>query len=186
MSSSFGGSGRQAFPKRNPGDDGIRSSLRADVDLPIPFVPAWNLTTHSILNDAESCRDMMINLATYAIRDQQIWLSAHQALQRSWFELGCGSLSQIDILQRYEALNEDYGELRNKLSNDHKALQLVHLDCVGKEADLIERLVAVEKEKDDFIDMSREREGRIKKLEADLASKTYSLTEAECTANTLK
>ncbi|GJV97444.1 hypothetical protein Tco_1549021 [Tanacetum coccineum] len=90
MSSSFGGSGRQAFPQRNPGGDGIGSflpfsSLRANVGLPIPFVLAWNLTTHSILNDAESCQDMMINLATPAIRDQQNWLSDYQALQRLWF-----------------------------------------------------------------------------------------------------
>ncbi|GKD91573.1 hypothetical protein Tco_1367080 [Tanacetum coccineum] len=31
------------------------SSLRGDGDLLVPFVLAWNLTTDSILNDAESC-----------------------------------------------------------------------------------------------------------------------------------
>ncbi|GKF71886.1 hypothetical protein Tco_0208000, partial [Tanacetum coccineum] len=45
------------------------------------------------------------------VRDQQNRLSDYQALQRSWFELDRGALAQIDILQRYEALNEDYGEL---------------------------------------------------------------------------
>ncbi|GJX42741.1 hypothetical protein Tco_0257731 [Tanacetum coccineum] len=57
-------------------------SLRADVAPPAPFVLAWNLTTHSILNDAESCRDMMINLATPAVQDQQSRLSNYQALQQ--------------------------------------------------------------------------------------------------------
>ncbi|GJV21676.1 hypothetical protein Tco_1370696 [Tanacetum coccineum] len=84
VSSSSGGSHRQAFPRRNPGGDGIGSSLRGDMGLHVPFVSACNLTTHFILNDA---------------------------LQRSWFELGRGALAQIDILLRYEALNEDYEEL---------------------------------------------------------------------------
>ncbi|GJW96350.1 hypothetical protein Tco_0178158 [Tanacetum coccineum] len=159
MSSSSGGLGRQAFPQRNPGGDGIGSSLRADVGLPIPFVPAWNLTTHSILNDAESWQDMMINLATHVVRDQQNQLSDYQALQRL---------------------------CRNKLSDNYKVLQLLHLDCVAKEADLTERLAAVKKEKDDLLDRIREREEQIKQLEVDLASKTSSLTEAEGTTNTLK
>ncbi|GJR95805.1 hypothetical protein Tco_0267979 [Tanacetum coccineum] len=67
VSSSSGGSHCQAFARRNRGGSGIGSSLWGDMDLPVPFVPAWNLTTHSILNDAESCRDMMINLATPAV-----------------------------------------------------------------------------------------------------------------------
>ncbi|GKD99621.1 hypothetical protein Tco_1387605, partial [Tanacetum coccineum] len=159
VSSSSGGSHRQAFLRRNPGGDDIGSSLWGDVGLPVPFVPARNLTTHSILNDAESCRDMMINLATSTIRDQQNRLSDYQALQRS---------------------------CQNKLSDDHNALQQVHLGCVGKEADLTEKLVAVEKERDDLLDKNQEREERIKQLEADLASKTSSLTEAEGAVSTLK
>nr|GFA05151.1 hypothetical protein [Tanacetum cinerariifolium] len=108
MISSSGGSGRQAFSQHNPGGDGIGSPLRANVGLPVPFVLAWNLTTHSILYDAESCQDKMINLATPAVRDQQ---------------------NQQEL---------------------------------------------------------REREERIKQLEADLASITYSLTKVEVTVNILK
>ncbi|GJU08938.1 hypothetical protein Tco_1125368 [Tanacetum coccineum] len=211
--SSSGSSHRQAFLRHNPGGNDIGSSLRGDVGLHVPFVPAWNLTTHSILNDAESCRDMMINLATFTVRDQQNWLSDYQALQCSWFKLGRGALAQIDILQRYKALNKDYEELyeshqfcqhisdrlteiqnqlvdtvrsQNKLSDDHNALQEVHLGCFGKEADLTKKLAAVEKERDDLLDKNQEREEQIKQLEADLASKTSSLTEAECAVSTLK
>nr|GEY89938.1 putative transcription factor interactor and regulator CCHC(Zn) family [Tanacetum cinerariifolium] len=90
---------RLAFPKRNPGGDGVGSSLRGDAVPPTLFVPAWNLTTHCILNDAESCRDMMINLATPVVRDQQSRLSDYHALQRSWFKLGRGAFAQIDLLQ---------------------------------------------------------------------------------------
>ncbi|GJS72811.1 hypothetical protein Tco_0705652 [Tanacetum coccineum] len=156
-SSSSGGSHRQAFPRRNPGGSGIGTSLRGDTDLPAPFVPAWSLTTHSILNDAESCRDMMIYLATPV----------------------------IDILRRYEALNEDYKELYES-HRSCQALQQVHLGCVGKEADLTEKLTVMEKERDDLLDKDREREERIKQLEADLASKTSSLTKAEGAVSTLK
>nr|GEV99849.1 hypothetical protein [Tanacetum cinerariifolium] len=67
VSFSSGGSHRQAFLRRNPGGDEIGSFLRGDVGLPVPFVSAWNLTTHSILNEVESFRDMMINLATPAV-----------------------------------------------------------------------------------------------------------------------
>nr|GEV06864.1 hypothetical protein [Tanacetum cinerariifolium] len=119
---------------RNPSGDDIASSIRGDVGLPVPFVPVWNLTTYFIFNDAESYRDMMINLATPAVRDQQNRLTKTQ--------------------------NQPMDDVRiqNKLSNDHKALQQVHLGCVGKEADLTEKLVAVEKETDDLLDKNRERE----------------------------
>ncbi|GJW95233.1 hypothetical protein Tco_0174905 [Tanacetum coccineum] len=116
-------------------------------------------------------------------------LSDHQSLQRAWFELGQGSLAQADLLQRYEAFNDDYDELyqahssckglsqrltdtqnslvkalrtRATLSEDHKALQQVHLDCVGKEVALSEKLAVVEKEKDDLLDKSKDQEEQIK------------------------
>ncbi|GKD91572.1 hypothetical protein Tco_1398999 [Tanacetum coccineum] len=41
---------------------------------------------------------------------------------------------------------------QNKLSDDHKALQQVHLGCVRKDVDLTEKLVAVEKERDNLLD----------------------------------
>nr|GEY23200.1 hypothetical protein [Tanacetum cinerariifolium] len=69
---------------------------------------------------------------------------------------------------------------------DGIALQQVHLGCVEKEADLTEKLVTVEKERDDLLDKDREREEKIRQLEADLASKTSSLTEAEGAVSTLK
>nr|GEY43868.1 transposase (putative), gypsy type [Tanacetum cinerariifolium] len=62
----------------------------------------------------------------------------------------------------------------------------VHLGCIKKEADLAENLIAVEKERDDLLDQNREREEQMKQLEADLASKTSSLTEAESAASILK
>ncbi|GJV26973.1 hypothetical protein Tco_1383421 [Tanacetum coccineum] len=111
------------------------------------------------------------------------------------------------------SLNDDYGELyqshrscqdvsdmlidtqnqlvdvirnRNILSDDHKILQQEHLGCVGKEATLIEKLAAVEKEKDELFDKNQEQEEQIRRLEEALASKMPSLSKAESTASVLK
>ncbi|GJR27366.1 hypothetical protein Tco_1103598 [Tanacetum coccineum] len=144
------------------------------------------------MNDDESCRDIMINLATPAVWDQQSRLSDYQALQRSWFELGRGTLAQINPLQWYEALNDDYGELYEShhscgdLADENKTLRQEHLGCSGKEAALAEKLAMVENEKDDLLDKSMAQEDRIKHLEEALASKTSSMSEAESVAGTLK
>nr|GEV19935.1 hypothetical protein [Tanacetum cinerariifolium] len=178
VSSFFGGSHRRAFPGRNPGGDGIGSFLL--------------LLNYSIL------------CTFYHRLGSSLRLSSLQVAPYG---------AQIDILQRYEALNEDYEKQfeshrscrgvsdrltetqnqlldtvrsRNQLFEDHKALQQVHMGCVGKEANLTEKLAAMEKARDDLLDKDREREERIKQLEADLASKTSSLIEAEVVVNTLK
>ncbi|GKB70283.1 hypothetical protein Tco_0931695 [Tanacetum coccineum] len=93
---------------------------------------------------------------------------------------------------RYEALNDDYEELyeahssckglsqrltdtqnslvealrtRATLSEDHKALQQVHLECAGKEVALTKKMAVVEKEKDDLLDKTKDQAEQIKRLE---------------------
>nr|GEU35205.1 hypothetical protein [Tanacetum cinerariifolium] len=100
-------SGRLAFPKRNPGGDGAGSSLRGDVVPPASFISAWNLTTHSILNDVESCQDMMINLATLAIK----LFRAHRSCKDVSDRLIETQNQLVDVIQN-----------RSKLADDHKAL----------------------------------------------------------------
>ncbi|GKC82086.1 hypothetical protein Tco_1137803, partial [Tanacetum coccineum] len=117
------------------------------------------------------------------------------------------------LLQRYKALNDDYEELyqahssckdlsewltetqnhlvdalwsRSILSDDLKALQQVHLGCIGREAALTEKLVAIKREKEDLFDKKKDQEEQIKKLEEALASKTCSLSEAKKTTDNLK
>ncbi|GKG49674.1 hypothetical protein Tco_0518448, partial [Tanacetum coccineum] len=72
------------------------------------------------------------------------------------------------------------------MSEDHKALQQVHLECARKEVALTEKMVVVEKEKDDLLDKMKDQAKQIKRLEDTLASKTSSLFEAEKTAAQLK
>ncbi|GKE73846.1 hypothetical protein Tco_1535887, partial [Tanacetum coccineum] len=143
FSSSFEGFGRNAFLGRNTnGDKG--GSLQGHISSPMPFFTSLGLTTGSSLNDAESCRDMMINLATPTV-----------------------PLAQHDLLQRYGALNEDYGELYE-----------AHSSCKGvSEATLLEQVGAVEKEKDDLLDKNNGQKENIKELEEALAAKNATLSE---------
>ncbi|GKA95097.1 hypothetical protein Tco_0817135 [Tanacetum coccineum] len=147
VGSTSGGSHRLAFPARHPGGDGAGSSLQRDAGAPELFVLAWNLTTHLILNDTESCRDMM----------------RYEALNEDYRELfeshrSCRAVS--DMLTEIQNKLLDTVRSRNQLSEDHKALQQIGIE--------------------------REREERIQRLEADLASKTSSLTEAEGVVGTLR
>ncbi|GKD11825.1 hypothetical protein Tco_1196232 [Tanacetum coccineum] len=144
--------------------------------------------------------------------------SGHQVFpQRNPGGDGIGSFLRANVSPhapfRYEALNDDYGELyqshrscqdvsdrltdtqnqlvdaicsRSVLYDDHKILQQEHLGCVAKEAALTENLVMVEKEKDELLDKNREQEEQIRRLEKALASKTSFLSEAESTASALK
>ncbi|GJV80765.1 hypothetical protein Tco_1516635 [Tanacetum coccineum] len=114
-------------------------------------------------------------------------LSPTWALQRSWFKLGRGALAQIDILQRYEALNEDYEEL----FESHRSCQDVSYRLTEIKNQLLDTVRSQNQLSEDHkvlqqIGTKREREERIKQLEADLASKTSSLTEAEGVVGTLK
>nr|GFA08720.1 hypothetical protein [Tanacetum cinerariifolium] len=98
-----------------------------------------------------------------------------------------GSGRQIDLLQRYKALNDDYGELyQSHRSYGDVYDRLTETQNQLVEASLVEKLAIVEKGKDDLLDKSREQEERIKQLKEDLASKTSSLAEVEGTASSLK
>ncbi|GKF27992.1 hypothetical protein Tco_0094334, partial [Tanacetum coccineum] len=70
-----------------------------------------SLTTSASLNDAESCQDMMVHLAHPSVQAEQDHITNHQALQHGWFDIGREALAQAYMLQRYEALSYDYGEL---------------------------------------------------------------------------
>ncbi|GKC74038.1 hypothetical protein Tco_1119921 [Tanacetum coccineum] len=146
FSSSFEGFGRNAFLGRNTnGDKG--GSLQGHISSPMPFFTSLGLTTGSSLNDAESCRDMMINLAT------PTWLTdTHNEL--------------LTTLYTQTALSEDY-----------KALQQTHLACAGRVATLSEQVGAVEKEKDDLLDKNNGQKENIKELEEALAAKNATLSE---------
>ncbi|GKF81076.1 hypothetical protein Tco_0239678, partial [Tanacetum coccineum] len=83
VSSSSSGLGQLPFPTRHLVGDGAGGSFLGHTTHAVPFVLAWNLTTGSHLNDAESFHDMMINLATPVVRTQQSRLNDHQALQQA-------------------------------------------------------------------------------------------------------
>ncbi|GKC09053.1 hypothetical protein Tco_1000663 [Tanacetum coccineum] len=86
-----------------------------------------------------------------------------------FFKLGRGALAQINLLQRYEALSDDYGDLYDS-----------HRSC----EEVSDRLTETQNQ---LIDTIRsQNQLRIKQLEGELASKTSSLSEAESSVNELK
>nr|GEW43343.1 hypothetical protein [Tanacetum cinerariifolium] len=146
---------------------------RAHESPPSAFIVAWNLTTHSIMNDAESCRDMMINLATparYEVlnNDFEELYESHQRCHKVSDKLTETQQQLVDALRSQSILFED-----------HKNLQQVHLGCVSQEAALVEKLVVAKKQKDDLLDQNKAQATQIKRLEEALAVKTFSLSEAE-------
>nr|GEY13442.1 hypothetical protein [Tanacetum cinerariifolium] len=114
---------------------------------------------------------MMINLATPSSEPLRV-------VQRAWFELGRGSLAKANLLQRYEALSDDYGELYEA----HSSCK----ECADKEVALAEKLAVVEKETGDLLDKTKDQAEHIKRLEDALAFKTSSLSEADKIATQLK
>ncbi|GJW25342.1 hypothetical protein Tco_0039153 [Tanacetum coccineum] len=176
VSSSSGGSGRLDFPTRHlAGDKAGMPSYFPPIFLffffygtPVPFVLAWNLTTGSNLNDTESCRDMIIILL--------LLQSQYEALNDD-----CGELYQAysSCQELSERLMETQNQLvealcsRTILFDDHKALRQVYLSCVDKEASLVEKLAAIEREKDDLLDKNKAQGERLnrnlERLTVDLA-----------------
>nr|GEY80097.1 mono-/di-acylglycerol lipase, lipase, class 3 [Tanacetum cinerariifolium] len=162
VSSSYGGSARLAFPKQNPVGDGAGSFLRAEAAQSSLFVPAWKLITHSILNDAESCRDMMIHLSTPASDDYGDLYDSHRS---------CGDVSN----RLTETQNQlvDVIRSRNKLADDHKNLQQEHLGCAE------ERIKRLEEELASKSPSLIEAESSIGELKGDLERLTVDLSQAE-------
>ncbi|GJV24634.1 hypothetical protein Tco_1377329 [Tanacetum coccineum] len=154
-------------------------SIRADVAPADLFVPAWGLTTQSILSDVDAHGSSLV---------EEPWLiliscSGWSAISISSFLPRCTLLKMLTESQNQlvEAIRS-----RSTLSDDHKTLQQEHIGCAEKEATLAKKLVVSEKEKDELLDKSRAQEDRIKNSEEALASKTSSLPEVENLAATLK
>ncbi|GJT00665.1 hypothetical protein Tco_0821834 [Tanacetum coccineum] len=116
FSSSFEGFGRNAFLGRNTdGDKG--GSLQGHISSPMPFFTSLGLTTGSSLNDAESCRDMMINLATptthLACAGRETALSE---------QVGAVEIEKDDLLDKNNGQKEKIKELEEALAAKTAAL----------------------------------------------------------------
>nr|GEU80940.1 hypothetical protein [Tanacetum cinerariifolium] len=139
------------------------------------------------------CRERVIAAAEYrAQQDIRLYLQPYDHLteeQRlTMDEIRAKIKAKYNLQKSILRMQDKLGNIlgRNKLADDHKHLQQEHLGCAGKEAGLVDKLAAMEKEKDDLLDKNREQEERIKRLEEELASKSSSLIEAEGSVSELK
>ena len=79
------------------------------------FVPAWVVKRGTRMNNANVCRDMLINLATPAEERHLDSQDDMEAIPRSWLLMGKHATAQADVIFRFESLKREY----QKLSEAH-------------------------------------------------------------------
>ncbi|GJT74897.1 DNA-directed DNA polymerase [Tanacetum coccineum] len=119
-------------------------SLRDHMSPSVPFVPAWNLTTGSSLKDAESCRDMMINLATPSVRSQHNRLSDHQALQRACIG------REVALTEKLVAIKREKEDLFDKKKDQEEQIKKLEEALASKTCSLSEAEKTVDNLKKDL------------------------------------
>ncbi|GKA87657.1 hypothetical protein Tco_0809421 [Tanacetum coccineum] len=75
------------------------------------YVPDWSIHQRFRLDTPMWCRELMVHLAPPAAQEESNALNNATTLDRAWFSLARGALAQTDILERFENLQADFGEL---------------------------------------------------------------------------
>ncbi|GJZ21064.1 hypothetical protein Tco_0558103 [Tanacetum coccineum] len=163
------------------------------------YVPEWSIHRRCRVDNPMWCRELMVHLAPPAAQEESNALNNATALERAWFSLARGALAQTDILERFENLQADFGELTeshaecedlarklvqarldlshtsdlyNSLFDRYKVFKSEHEGCVGK-------LEGLENHNRELSQMNKDQALRIKELEDTLAKKDYALVYAE-------
>ncbi|GJZ92444.1 hypothetical protein Tco_0664509, partial [Tanacetum coccineum] len=133
VSSSSGGSGRQVFPIQNLGGDGAGCSLQGDMAPPAPFVLAWHLTTHSILNDAELTETH--NQLVDVIRNRNKLADDHKNLQQE--HLGCAG-KEANLVKKLDVVEKEKDDLLDKSREQEDQIKQLEVDLTSKTSSLAE------------------------------------------------
>ncbi|GKD07542.1 hypothetical protein Tco_1187227 [Tanacetum coccineum] len=163
------------------------------------YVPDWSIHQRCRLDTPMWCRELMVHLAPPAAQEESNALNNATALDRAWFSLVRGALAQTDIIERFDNLQTDFGELAkshaecgdlagklvqarldvkhifdlyNSLSDWFKAFKSEHEGCAGK-------LEASENYNRELSKVNKGQALRIKELEDTLAKKDFALVYAE-------
>ncbi|GJY09121.1 golgin candidate 1 isoform X2 [Tanacetum coccineum] len=75
------------------------------------YVPEWSIHQRCRVDNPMWCRELMVHLAPPAAQEESNALNNATALERAWFSLARWALAQTDILERFENLQADFGEL---------------------------------------------------------------------------
>lgn len=110
-------SGGSEGASRRPGKETLVEEEDTEVDIEgdgddeVPFVPAWSVRRGNRMNNANICRDMMINLATPKEEKYLDDQSDDEAIRRSWLLLGKCATAQADVIFRFESLLGEHKKL---------------------------------------------------------------------------
>nr|GEX22087.1 hypothetical protein [Tanacetum cinerariifolium] len=75
------------------------------------YVPKWGIPWRCRIDSHMWCRELMVHLAPPAVQEESNALTNSIAFDRAWFSLARGAMAQINILERFENLQEDYSKL---------------------------------------------------------------------------
>lgn len=159
------------------------------------------------MNNANVCRNMMINLATPSEEKYLDDQDDSEAVRRSWLLLGKCVTAQADVIFRFESLISEHQKLSEthkvcdktfddnwkmfqKMSGEFQQLKDVHAECAkvnpegmqklrAENASLEDRVSQLEVEKEEWRKVSGEHAERIKLLEGHLSDAKLKLTDEE-------
>nr|GEV04788.1 hypothetical protein [Tanacetum cinerariifolium] len=134
------------------------------------YVPGWSIHRRCRVDNPMWCRELMVHLAPPTAQKESNALNNATTLERAWFSLARGSISQTNILERLDLTHNTY--LYTSLSDRHKALKNGHEGCAGK-------LEGLENRNRELSQANMDQVLQIKELEAALAHKDSAFIYAE-------
>ncbi|GKE60675.1 hypothetical protein Tco_1511042, partial [Tanacetum coccineum] len=142
------------------------------------FIPEWGLRDDMSISSVRACKEMITHLATPAEGDFLGGLSYKDLVRCAYQCLGKCVLSQGKFLKRHERLNSEHVDLRNRSDVQLEELKTAYSSCPDRENELIDQLIEVEKERDDWRLIASGQVEKIKALEGEIEPKSWLLAEA--------
>nr|GFB08016.1 hypothetical protein [Tanacetum cinerariifolium] len=101
---------RMATPLRNA-PQGANTEAGESSHRSVFYAPEWSIHRRCRVDTPMWCRELMVHLAPPVAQKESNALNNATALERAWFSLARGALAQIDVLERFENLQADFGRL---------------------------------------------------------------------------
>ena len=205
-------SGGSEGASRRPGkealvDEDEEVDIEGEGDGDVLFVPSWSVRRGMRMNNANVCRDMLINLATPCEEKYLDDQNDGDAIRRAWLLLGKHATAQADVIFRFESLQREHEKLSEthmicdktlddnwkmfqQMSGEFQKLKDEHKECAevnpeglrklrAENASLEERVGNLELEKNEWRKVSGEQAEKIRLLEGQLSDAKNKLSEEE-------
>ena len=205
-------SGGSEGASRRPGkealvDEDEEVDIEGEGDDDVPYVPSWSVRRGMRMNNANVCRDMLINLATPCEEKYLDDQNDGDAIRRAWLLLGKHATAQADVIFRFESLLGEHKKLSDahkicdktlddnwkmfqQMSDEFQKLKDAHKECVevnpeglrklrAENVSLEGRVSELEIEKEEWRRVSGEQVEKIKLLEGQLSDAKQKLNDEE-------